>query len=207
MKLLIISASHREGSQSNKVAEYMASMATVFEQINHLDLCRFNLPFWDGEAMSKTDDSSAWPFIRQYISAADAFVFITPEWGGMATPLLKNFLLMADMQDTAHKPALLTAVVNGISGAYPIAELRMNAMKNNKIVAVPDHLIIRNVEQVLNTDITPSEELFSKRENNLRDRIGYSIHMLHQYAQALTMLRVAHQAEPFPKQQEYSYGM
>ncbi|ABV86214.1 NAD(P)H-dependent oxidoreductase [Shewanella pealeana] len=202
MELIIVSASQRSPSQSAKVARYLSERVEGFSKVNHIELCQYNLPFWDGSADSKSADDSRWPLIAQQLRNADALVLITPEWGGMASPLMKNFLLMCDNQDTAHKPALLVAVVSGISGAYPIAELRMNALKNNKLVATPDHLIIRNVEEVLNHN-DPDDE----RELHLRQRIDYSLHMLEQYSEALKAIRYRHQNQPFPKQQEYSYGM
>jgi len=212
MNLLIISSSQRINSQSAKVAQFIADNTLDFHSINLLDLCRYNLPFWDGEDESKNIKGSSWPLISEKVRRADALVLITPEWGGMASPLLKNFLLMCDSQDTAHKPALLVSVVSGISGAYPIAELRMNALKNNKLVAMPDHLIIRNVVQVLNQqdkDEINSPELRNdnKHELNLINRISYNLHMLHQYSGALKQVRLEHQDKPFPKQQEYAYGM
>jgi NAD(P)H-dependent FMN reductase len=189
-------------SQSAKVANYISSISNDYEDVNHIELCRYDLPFWDGEESSKYDDVNPWAMINHKIRAADALVLITPEWGGTASPMLKNFLLMCDQQDTAHKPALLVSVVSGISGTYPIAELRMNAFKNNKLVAIPDHLIVRNVEDRLleQTDIKNSDQ-------NLRKRIIYCLHMLQQYAIALMAVRIEHNAQSYPNQYEYRYGM
>jgi len=210
MDLLIVSGSQRTHSQSAKVARYFSKMATEFSEVSHIELCRHNLPFWDGEPESKLGKGNPWPLISQKVKRADALILITPEWGGMASPLLKNFLLMCDNQDTAHKPALLVSVVSGISGAYPIAELRMNALKNNKLVALPDHLIIRNVTEVLNEqndeELTTNSSAHS-RESDLKERIQYSLHMLYQYGEALTGIRDKHQFTPYPKQQEYLHGM
>ncbi|ABV35605.1 NADPH-dependent FMN reductase [Shewanella sediminis HAW-EB3] len=218
MRLLIVSGSQRAQSQSAKVAKYMSSVATGYSEVSHIELCRFDLPFWDGEPESKSGEGNPWTMISYKVRRADALILITPEWGGMASPLLKNFLLMCDNQDTAHKPALLVSVVSGISGAYPIAELRMNALKNNKLVALPDHLIIRNVTEVLNTNASLASasldgeqeiecKFESKREIDLRARIDYSLHMLHQYSGALVEIRNRHDSTPYPKQQEYCYGM
>ena len=204
MKLLIVSASQRAQSQSAKIARYIAETSFLqphesgYEAIHHLELCQFNLPFWDGDTDTKGDH---WPEISRHVSEADAIILITPEWGGMASPLLKNFLLMCSAQDTAHKPALIISVSSGISGAYPIAEIKMNALKNNKLIPLPDHLIIRNATEVLN------HELNGARDKQLRGRIHYSLHMLHQYAGALAKVRHAHEHQPYPKQQEYEYGM
>ncbi|WDE10596.1 NADPH-dependent FMN reductase [Thalassomonas haliotis] len=218
MKLLIVSGSQRTASQSAKVADYLSRVAKQFSERQHIELCRYHLPFWDGEQESKTDESSSWPLLSARVKAADALILITPEWGGMATPILKNFLLMCDMQEIAHKPVLLVSVVNGISGAYPIAELRMNALKNNKLVAVPDHLIIRNVEEMLNDSNVQQSRInpaatsagagqTARRDSALKERINYSLHMLHQYSQALAGIRHQHLHNPYPKQQEYNYGM
>ncbi|WP_108649418.1 NADPH-dependent FMN reductase [Dongshaea marina] len=200
MKLLIISGSQRSHSQSAKVAEFIKTRSQDFEQVEHLELIRYRLPFWSGEQDSKYAEDSDWHELELKIRQADALALITPEWHGMATPLLKNFLLMCNLQDTAHKPVLLASVVSGISGAYPIAELRMNALKNIKLVAIPDHLILRDATNILNPDIelTPLEQ-------QLRERIDYSLHMLYLYAQALTEVRRQHSS--YPNQQEYCFGM
>jgi len=202
MKLLIISGSQRHSSQSAKVANYISSTSEGYKDVSHIELCKYSLPFWDGDQDSIENDASPWTLIRHKIHAADALVLITPEWGGVATPMLKNFLLMCDQQDTAHKPALLVSVVSGINGAYPIAELRMNAFKNNKLVAIPDHLIIRNVEDKL-----LQQEHLLKNDSNLRSRIAYCLHMLQQYAQALKTVRLEHQSQQYPNQVVYQNGM
>jgi len=206
MNLLIISASQRINSQSNKVAQYMAETIVGFESINHIELCRQKLPLWDGEQSSKNSTDSDWLNINEQLIKADALILITPEWGGMASPLLKNLLLMCASEDTAHKPTLLVSVVNGISGAYPIAELCMNAFKNNKLVAIPDHLIIRNVEEVLN-DSAQNTSILNTRDSSIRQRIAYSFHILKHYAQTHKTLRAALSAEPFANEHKYTYGM
>lgn len=206
MNLLIISASQRIESQSEKVAQYMAETSTGFKTISHIELCRQKLPLWDGEERSKLSTDSDWSNINEQLIKADALILITPEWSGMASPLLKNLLLMCASEDTGHKPTLLVSVVNGISGAYPIAELNMNAFKNNKLVAIPDHLIIRNVEEVLN-EATHNVQPLTIRDTSIRQRIAYSLHTLKHYAKAHKTLRAELSAEPFANEHEYAYGM
>ncbi len=206
MKLVIISASQRKQSQTAKVAQYMVEAAIGYETIVHLELCQLQLPLWDGKQTSKLAESSDWLMINEHLNQADAFIVITPEWSGMASPLLKNFLLMCSSQDTANKPVLLTAISSGISGAYPIAELRMNAFKNNKLVAIPDHLIIRNIEEVLNAP-TNNTSVFTEHDNKIRHRIGYSLHTLQKYSKALKALRTELIDYPYENETLYSYGM
>jgi NAD(P)H-dependent FMN reductase len=210
MNLLIISASQRTESQSAKVAEYLTNSSTQFSKVRHIELCKQRLPLWDGEESSKQNDNSDWLAINSQLQTMDALILITPEWGGTASPLLKNLLMMADAADIGHKPVLLVSVVNGISGAYPIAELRMNAFSNNKLVAIPDHLIIRNVDEVLNTvneSTHRDEDVITRRDKSIRHRIGYSLHTLLHYSQAMKSLRETLQVSTYDNEHLYQYGM
>lgn len=206
MNLLIISASQRSQSQSAKVAEYLAATSDRFTDINHIELCKQQLPMWDGEQSSKDSNDSDWLNIHAQLVTADALILITPEWGGTASPLLKNLLMMAQAADIGHKPVLLVSVVNGISGAYPIAELRMNAFSNNKLVAIPDHLIIRNVEEILNNHDIETKQI-TARDKSIRHRIGYSLHTLHHYSEAMKALHQTLQNNIYKNEHLYPYGM
>lgn len=210
MNLLIVSASQRTESQSAKVAEYLTNNSTQFSKVRHIELCKQRLPLWDGEESSKQNDDSDWLAINSQFQTMDALILVTPEWGGTASPLLKNLLMMADATDSGHKPVLLVSVVNGISGAYPIAELRMNAFSNNKLVAIPDHLIIRNVDEILNTvneSTHRDEDVITRRDNSIRHRIGYSLHTLLHYSQAMKSLRETLQVSTYDNEHLYQYGM
>ena len=87
MKLLIVSGSQRKHSQSAKVATYLSKVAKYYDEISHLELCRYDLPFWDGEEESKQGQGNPWTLISHKVNKADAFILITPEWGGMVTPI------------------------------------------------------------------------------------------------------------------------
>ncbi|GAA0812849.1 NAD(P)H-dependent oxidoreductase [Colwellia asteriadis] len=210
MKLIIVSSSQRSQSESEKVAIYLAKNSEQFTDIEHIDLYQQALPMWDGCDESKFNPQSNWARLSKQLTDADALVVVTPEWGGTASPLLKNFLMMCEIHETGHKPVLIVSVVNGVSGAYPIAELRMNAFSNNKLVAIPDHLIIRNVEEVLNDARFENNNVkldLSTRDKRLRHRIAYSIHTLFHYASALKNLRKNLSEQPFNNEELYTYGM
>ena len=206
MKLVIISASQRKESQSAKVAKYIAETAIEYKDIVHFELYKYHLPLWDGEQASKVSNTNDWNIINKDLHNADALILITPEWGGMASPLLKNFLLMCSSQETAHKPVLITSVSSGISGAYPIAELRMNAFKNNKLIAIPEHLIIRQVEEILNTT-NDYKDSISTHDQLTRQRIDYSLYSLKNYSTALKGLREKLITQPHQHEEKFSYGM
>ncbi len=197
MKLTIFSSSQRESSQSTKVGDYLMSKSTQFSDSKHLELKNFSLPFWDGSS----NKGKHWDELNHLLIEADAIVLITPEWNGVASPLLKNFLMMCDGAVTANKPVLLVSISSGVCGAYPIAELKMNAFKNNKMLPIPDHLIVRSANEVLNMDCT------TDRDQQIRDRINFSLHTLFSYAEALKQMRTKLQNHPYPNQHKFSYGM
>jgi hypothetical protein len=98
---------------------------------------------------------------------------------------LKNFFLMWGKGELAHKPALIVAVSAGDGGAYPVAELRMSSYKNNRLCYIPEQLIVRHVESVLNDggENNPEADAY------FRDRSLFALRLLREYALALRAVR------------------
>lgn len=179
MNITIVSGSQRSQSQSLNVAHYLQSLSQAhFEQVNVLDLHELNLPFWNEGVWQKTEEWDQWTPIAESLKQSDAFIFITPEWHGMATPALKNFLMLTTDDELAHKPVLLVSVSASINGVYPISELRLSGSKNNHSCFLPDHLIFRNIEGLISED-------FQCEDAQLHQRSQYTIELLANYARAL----------------------
>ncbi len=91
MKLTIIAGSQRAQSQSLNVAHYLSTVAQPhFDQVKVFDLHEQNLPFWNEGVWGGTEEWAPWREMAKELESSDAFVFITPEWHGMATPALKK---------------------------------------------------------------------------------------------------------------------
>jgi NAD(P)H-dependent FMN reductase len=198
MKIAIVSGSHRADSQSDRVARYLAlEVARAHGEADIISLSKNPLPLWD-EGMWSNDPKwgEVWGPISKRLKACDALVLVAPEWAGMVPPGLKNFLLLCSAAEVGHKPALIVSVSSGIGGSYPVAELRVSSYKNNRLVYIPEHVIVRNVEEVLHGD-APSGE----RDESTRDRLRYGIAILSEYAKALTSVResgaIDHKSFPF----------
>ncbi len=179
MKLIVISGSQRAQSKSLLVAQYLHHLAeTHFDQVQVYDLHELNLPLWNEGVWSGSEEWQPWREIAKELQAADAFIFITPEWHGMATPALKNFLMLTTDAELAHKPALAVSVSASINGIYPISELRLTGSKNNHVCFLPDHLVFREVDKLFDANQPCLEEAMQSRSE-------YTIQLLAAYARAL----------------------
>jgi NAD(P)H-dependent FMN reductase len=190
MKIAIISGSHRNPSQSEKVARYIESTL----QAEHPDMDTWlytladnPLPLWD---QTLWEDNPEWNTrlapLREQLTASDGFVIVTPEWHGQVPAGLKNFFLLFNRFELGHKPALIVAVSSADGGAYPVAELRMSSYKNNRLCYIPEQVIVRNVEKVLNADAAAND---AGADAYFRERISWALDVLTAYAGALKPMR------------------
>ena len=188
MKITIISGSHRDPSQSEKVARYVATALQRQGVETWLyTLANNPLPLWD---QSLWEDNPEWNErlapIREQLISSDGFVVVSPEWHGQAPAGLKNFFLLFNRFELGHKPAMIVTVSSADGGAYPVAELRMSSYKNNRICYIPEHVIVRNVEQVLNDAVGDNDQ---DADTYFRERIEWSLGILKGYAEAMKSMR------------------
>ena len=148
MNISIISASHRKNSQSNRIALILEKLLQEkFKNIKifNFDLFKLNLPMWSEEEIEENRKLFFNEFSSKLLKS-DGFIFVIPEYGGMATPISKNFFLHCNKGELTHKPALIVSISSGNGGSYPISELRSSSYKNRHILWIPENIIIRNVE-------------------------------------------------------------
>ncbi len=190
MKITIVSGSHRHNSQSRKVADHIQSSLLEEKICDETEIYSLEgnpLPLWD---QGIWDGEEKWETLlaplRETLQQSDAFVIIAPEWHGQVPAGLKNFFLIAGKNEVGHKPALIVTVSSADGGAYPVAELRMSSYKNNRICYIPEQVIIRNVESVLNADPADNN---ADADSYFRERISWSLQVLKAYAEALKPVR------------------
>ena len=185
MNLLILSGSQRPGSQSLRVARHVQTLACRDPEAfpvdaRLIDLAALDDAWWRPASEGETADQA---ILRDAARACSALVFVVPEWGGMVPPVAKNFFLLMDDFEIAHKPGLIVAVSGGTGGAYPVQELRASSYKNCRICWIPDHVIVRDVDSL--TFGSPASE--EARRIDLR--LVYGLAALTEYAWALEPLR------------------
>tara|TARA_Y100000589_G_C27066285_1_gene593447 strand:+ start:234 stop:827 length:594 start_codon:yes stop_codon:yes gene_type:complete len=181
MNISIISASHRKNSQSNRVALIFEKLLQKkFKNIKtfNFDLFKVNLPMWS-EVGIKENKKHFFKDFSDKLLNSDGFVFVIPEYGGMATPISKNFFLHCNKGELSHKPALIVSISSGNGGSYPISELRSSSYKNRHILWIPENIIIRNVEHYnpgFHGNLIPDW---------LDKRIDYVLNLLVEYSKCL----------------------
>ncbi len=190
MKISIISGSHRNPSQSEKVARYLeTTLSNEFDDIEPwvYALADNPLPLWDQTLWEDNDEwNQRLAPIKQQLSESDAFVIISPEWHGQVPAGLKNFFLIFNRFELGHKPALIVTVSSADGGAYPVAELRMSSYKNNRLCYIPEQLVLRNIEKILNENAADNDE---DADAYFRERISWALGILSGYAVALKAMR------------------
>ena len=117
MKICIISGSTRQQAASLNVSRYIKSQLDDLNsgaEVEIFNLAEHDLPMWD-----ESTDLAQLADIKDQLQQADSFVFVVPEWHGMAPPAVKNlFFLFGGV--FRHKPAYLVGVSSGTGGRYPI---------------------------------------------------------------------------------------
>ena len=190
MKISIISGSHRRHSQSEKVARHIArnlEEANIADQTWLYSLAGNPLPLWDEDVWNKTNEwENLLNPIRKELTESDGFVIVAPEYHGQVPAGLKNFFLLFGKFELGHKPAMIVGVSSADGGSYPVAELRMSSYKNSRLCYIPDHVIVRNVESVLNDDPARNNE---SADSYFRERIDWNLKLLAEYARALKSVR------------------
>ena len=202
MQIAIIVGSHRKASESSRVGAFVAKQLASIDPavtVDTIDLAGNPLPLWDESLwQGESELAATWKPIRDRLRKADGFVIVTPEWAGTVPPGLKNLLLFAGPKEVAHKPALIVAVSSGRGGSYPVNELRTSGYKNNRLLYIPEHVIVQDVNDVLKGD-SPAGE----RDAWIRRRIDFALAILLEYAKALGPVR----ASGLTDHADFPYGM
>lgn len=181
LNIVLIAGSSQVESQSAKVADYLAGRLQALQLCatpKIIDLGRAPLPLWPAK-----DDQGIWADHGALLREADALVVLSPEWHGMACPALKNLFVHAGYRELGHKPALLVGISAGQGGAYPLSELRASSYKNCRICYLPEQLIVRQVESVMN-----GADAIDVEDRRIRHRADWSLKVLAEYAGAMAGL-------------------
>ena len=124
--------------------------------------------------------------LRGRLTAADAYVFVSPEWNGMMSLSILNMLHYIK-HEMSHKPVMLVGVSSGRGGTHPLDQMRLLGQKNRHYVLSPENLIISGVKDAFNS--AGIDE--AAADYALTSRADYALRILWQYAGALGQVRAS----------------
>ncbi len=140
MKLQVIFASTREGRQGFPIAEWVVERARAHGKFEPqlIDLREVNLPMFDEPKHPRFrqyehDHTKAW---SATVDAADAFVFVTPEYNYGMPPALLNAIDYLS-QEWACKPASIVSY-GGPAGGARSAQMTKIMLTSVKIMPLPE---------------------------------------------------------------------
>lgn len=189
--VLIVAASHRAESQSLRIA-HKINQEFYHGEAQLADLFQLQLPLWDGEstthwASPALDALKHW---QSLTTQCQQLVLVVPEWHGSAPAALKNALQWCQSYSLAHKPCLLVAISASAGGAFAIADVRATTYKNSRLLILPEHIILRDVDRLWVAPENLAEDLNGHTgEQYLHQRLGFAIQQLATYANAMTDIR------------------
>ena len=180
MRITIISASMRPGSQSLKVSMWLSEHAqTLGVETEVIDLNEARLPMYDA-----SDDIGKHAVdILKSIDSSDGFVFVSPEWNGSMSHGLVNMLHYVD-HELANKPVMLVGVSDGRGGHYPLMQMRIMNYKNNHYVISPEVLLVQDSKNVLN-----NHDESEGPDGYVKKRAEYALKVLLAYSESLKSVR------------------
>jgi chromate reductase len=196
VKIGILAGSSRANSESARIGAWFASEINGRDGLSAqlVDFHETPISFVPEEIWGGQDAN--FNAMKSSLVDCDAFVVIAPEWGGAASPVIRNALLFLGSAVFADKPVYLVGISSGRGGLRPILEIRSFSYKNNYACYIPEWLVVTECDKHFTGDAADDNDYLVKRAR-------YGIDTLVAYANALNTMRTAH-----PRDLEtYQFGM
>ena len=184
MKLQVIFASTREGRQGFPIAEWVVERARAHGKFEPelIDLREVNLPLFDEPKHPRFGQyehahTKAW---SATVAAADAFVFVTPEYNYGMPPALLNAIDYLFVE-WAYKPASIVSY-GGVSGGTRSAQMTKLMLTGMKVMPLPEAVSIPFFAKMISEGRFTAGELQEKSAVAMLDELG-------RWAAALATLR------------------
>lgn len=185
LNLHVITVSTREGRQGPAVAQWFCAAAAGHGAfaVTPVDLAEVNLPLFDEPNHPRLhqyrhEHTLRWSAI---VAAADAFVFVTPEYNYGAPPSLLNALDYL-YREWHYKPAAFVSY-GGVSGGTRSVQMAKQVMTTLRMMPIPEAVNIPFFSQHL--DDTGAFAATDAQEKAAHDLLAE----LHRWTVALQTLR------------------
>jgi len=165
MNIVIISASNRQGRQSHRVSLHLFNR---LERLNNhtiklIDLAALQLPVFEEVLSRHSNPHSALPDLQESIRQADAFIFVSPEYNGTYTSVLKNAIEYLDEKTFQKKVIGIVSVTTGMNGGIRAALQMQQLALSIWSTPSPAMLLVSQVHEKFDEQGTLTDTVFNKR--------------------------------------------
>lgn len=192
INILLVLGSVRLGRQSHKIAFYLQNLLNQYEGVEAqvLDLLAHPLPMMEERYDTHPDPSLAVRETGEQVKGSDALVFITPEYNGSYSGVLKNAVDHFGRQ-MSGKPIAVVSTSGGKLGGINASTQLQQLILSIGSYPMPLKLLVPLIHQSFNDQLEPvSPELLQHS--------GHFVEVFLEFARAVTAKREGKFKSPAP---------
>lgn len=169
MRVAILLGSVRAGRHSHKVALHLAEELTHRGvQTNLIDLSEFALPIMGSKEGYNDSYDENFKHIGKLLEEGDALLFVSPEYHGSFSGVLKN-TLDHFWSEFKKKPIGVVTVSSGKMGGINASTQMQHVILSLGAFAMPLKLLVPEIQQSFNESFEPATEKLHKSVNHFLD--------------------------------------
>ena len=167
MNLIILLGSVREGRQSHKIAQYLLHRFEAEAGVDPelVDLKTQPLPIFESRWQQEDTPSEALVSLGQRMQAADAMIFISPEYHGSYTGVLKN-AVDHYWQEFSRKPIGVVATGAGQFGGLNASSEMQQLILSLGAFPMPLKLLVPRIKHAFDEQ----EDLIEAKSRELTEK-------------------------------------
>jgi NAD(P)H-dependent FMN reductase len=194
MKVAVILGSTREGRLGDRVAKWVMSVANEHHEDSNatlLDLLDYNLPFMREPGSPRyTPDRQVGDNVKRWlndIAAADAYIFVTPEYNRSFPGELKN-AIDTIAHEADKKPAAIVSYSATPTGGLAAQEALRQVINFIEMIPTPSVVAVPHAGDAFDEAGTPSEA-FAANQFGPHSALQSALAELKWYSDALAAAR------------------
>ncbi len=167
MHIAILSASTRINRQSHRVALGLERIINEggLHTAEVLDLAAYQFPIMEEVLAKLPEPPDGLTAFAEKLGAADAHIFLSPEYNGTFTAALKNAVDYLQENEFTRKVVGVVSVTSGALGGMRAALAMQQLVLGVGGYAIPQMLTVGNVAQRFDEDGTLIDPTFQKKLN------------------------------------------
>lgn len=173
MKIAIISSSVRIGRQSHQVAIELHRRLALQSEVEPvlIDLAAYDIPSLEAVLAKHPEPPPDVVQIGDQLRAADAMIFVSPEYNGGYSSALKNLVDFFPKSTYADKPIGVAAVSNGGMGGMRAALQIQHLILALWGFPIPQMLLVSNVRDRFDGEGKLKDEAFGDKFDTFLDKL------------------------------------